>query len=233
MKMLKRILFKIFYPLSKIYLSKERSYTYNDITVKVLAGIFHPGLFFSTKILLNYIGTLDLKNKSLLELGAGTGLISIFVARQNAKVTASDINPTATKNIKLNAEKNNVKLKIIQSDLFDNIPQQSFDFIIINPPYFPRDPNNENEQAWFCGSDFQYFKNLFKQIGNYISISTNTIMILSEDCEIEMIKSIAEENGFVLNEIQKTKVWNEWNYLYRLSLLTNDPATLKLRRSGQ
>ena len=185
-KIIKRILFHILYPLSKIYLSKEKSYTYNDISVEVLPCVFHPGL------------------------------ISIFAAKQNANVTASDINSTAIKNIKLNAEKNKVELNIIQSDLFDSIPSQNFDYIIINPPYFPKEPKDENEQAWFCGSDFRFFKNLFKQIDNYICDSTNVIMILSEDCEIERIKSIAKENSFVLNEIQKTKVWNEWNYLFKV-----------------
>jgi len=219
--MIKKILFKILYPLSKIYLSKERNYTYKDITVKVLPGVFHPGLFFSTKILLKYLESIELKDKTLLELGAGTGLISIFAANQNAKVKATDINSVAIKNIKLNAEMNKVELNILRSDLFDNIPKQIFDFIIINPPYFPKDPKTESEQAWFCGSDFQFFRKLFKQIGDYICASTNIIIILSEDCDIEMIKSLAKENDFTLNEIHKEKVWNEWNYLYNITSTTN------------
>ncbi len=221
-KLTKRILFKILYPLSKIYLSKERNYTYKDITVKILPGVFHPGLFFSTKILLKYLESLELKNKTLLELGAGSGLISIFAAKQNAKVTATDISPSAIKNIKLNAEKNGVELNIIHSDLFDKIPEQTFNFIIINPPYFPKDPETENEQAWFCGSDFGFFKKSFKQIGDYIYDSTNAIMILSEDCNIEMIKSIAAENNFTLNEIHREKVLAEWNYLYNIASKNND-----------
>jgi len=216
-KPVKKILFKILYPLSKIYLSKERSYTYKGITVKVLPGVFHPGLFFSTKILLKHLESIELKDKTLLELGAGTGLISIFAAKQNARVTATDINFAAIKNIKLNAEMNSVELNIIHSDLFDSILQQTFDFIIINPPYFPKDPIDEKEYAWFCGGDFQFFRRLFKQIGDYICSSTNAIMILSEDCDIEIIKSLANENGFVLNEIHKEKVWNEWSYLFRIS----------------
>lgn len=215
--MIKRILFRILYPLSKIYLSKERTYKYNDITVKVLPGVFHPGLFFSTKILLNYLKSIELNEKTLLEFGAGTGLISIFVSKQNAKVTATDINPTAIKNIELNAKKNDVELNIIQSDLFDNIPPQIFEIIIINPPYFPKDPKNNNEYAWFCGSDFRFFKNLFTQIGDYISASTKTIMILSEDCDIEKIKSIAKKNSFALTEIHKERIWNEWNYLFNIT----------------
>ncbi len=215
--MIKRILFHILYPLSKIYLSKERTYKYNDIPVKVLPGVFHPGLFFSTKILLKYLTGLELKDKTLLELGAGTGLISIYSKKHNANVTATDVNPTAIKSIQLNAEKNNVKLNIIQSDLFDNIPPQIFEIIIINPPYFPKDPKNNNEYAWFCGSDFRFFKNLFAQIGDYISASTKIIMILSEDCDIEMIKSIAKKNSFALTEIHKERIWNEWNYLFNIT----------------
>jgi len=220
-KPVKKILFKILYPLSKIYLSKERNHTYKDITVKVLPGVFHPGLFFSTKILLKYLESIELKDKTLLELGAGTGLISIFAANQNAKVTATDINSSAIKNIKLNAEMNSVELKVLHSDLFTYIPEQTFDFIIINPPYYPKDPKDEKEYAWFCGSDFSFFKRLFKQIGDYICTSTNEIMILSEDCDIEMIKSLAKENDFALNELHREKVWNEWNYLYKITPTTN------------
>jgi len=215
--MIKRILFRILYPLSKIYLSKVRTYKYNDIAVKVLPGVFHPGLFFSTKILLKYLTGLELKDKTLLELGAGTGLISIIAAKQNSKVTAADINSAAIKNIALNAEMNKVELNIIQSDLFDNIPPQVFEVIIINPPYFPKDPKNNDEYAWFCGSDFRFFKYLFAQIGDYICASTKTIMILSEDCDIEMIKSIAKKNDFALTEIHKEKIWSEWNYLFSIS----------------
>ena len=150
-----------------------------------MPGVFHPGLFFSTKILLKYLESIELKDKTLLELGAGTGLISVFAANQNAKVKATDINSVAIKNIKLNAEMNKVELNILRSDLFDNIPKQIFDFIIINPPYFPKDPKTESEQAWFCGSDFQFFRKLFKQIGDYICASTNITIILSEDCDID------------------------------------------------
>jgi release factor glutamine methyltransferase len=220
-KTIKRILFRILYPLSKIYLSKERIYTYEDITVKVLPGVFHPGLFFSTKILLKYLESIELNEITLLELGAGTGLISISAAKQNAKATATDINSTAIRNIKLNAEMNSVELSILHSDIFDNIPEQTFDFVIINPPYFAKDQKNEKEYAWFCGSDFHFFRKLFKQIGDYICASTNVIMILSEDCDIEMIKSLAKENDFTLNEIHKEKVWNEWSYLYKITPTTN------------
>jgi release factor glutamine methyltransferase len=184
----------------------------------VSPGVFHPGLFFSTRILLNYIEKIDLKNKNVLELGAGTGLISIYSAKNSASVTASDISYNAVNNIKKNSMSNAVELQIIHSSLFDKITPQIFDLIIINPPYFPKDPKNEKEYGWFCGNDFQYFVKLFDQLDDYINSSTNTIMILSEDCDTERIIAIAKNKNFILTEISRKRKWTEWSYLFRIQL---------------
>ncbi len=212
----KKLLFPLLSSAYNFYSSKERSYTYKGINVRVMPGVFHPGLFFSTKLLLEYISQNDLKDKTVLELGAGSGFISIYCARQNAKVTASDINPTAIKNIIKNSELNNAKLEVIESDLFDNIVIKNFDYIIINPPYFPKNPKNEKELAWFCGNDFQYFKKLFAQLNNYKTEETFVLIILSEDCDIQRITSIANENHFSMNIVFQKKVFWEANYIFRI-----------------
>ena len=215
-KFIKRNLFRLLYPLSKYYLSKERRYKYKDIHITVMPYVFHPGLFFSTKIILEYLEGKNLKGISLLELGAGTGIISIFCAKREAEVTATDISSTAIKNIEQNSIINSVNINIIQSDLFAEIPEQKFEWIIINPPYYPRDPINEYEQAWFCGSKFQFFTQLFDQLGLYSDISSNITMILSEDCDIKNISRIAENKLFKLNEITRIRKWGEWNHLYKI-----------------
>ncbi len=215
-KFLKKTLFPFLSFFYKQYSSKEKNYSYNGIKVKILPGVFHPGLFFSTKLLIEFVSELSLKDKKILELGAGSGLISIYCAKQNAVVTASDISAIAIENIKLNALSNNVSINIIKSDLFDEIPKQDFDFVIINPPYFPKDPKNESESAWFCGSDFQYFKKLFSQLSNYKTSNSIVLMILSEDCDVSRIKSIAEENNFNFSLVFQKKVLWEENFIYRI-----------------
>lgn len=215
-KFLKKTLFPFLSFFYKQYSSKEKNYSYNGIKVKILPGVFHPGLFFSTKLLIEFVSELSLKDEKILELGAGSGLISIYCAKQNAVVTASDISAIAIENIKLNALSNNVSINIIKSDLFDEIPKQDFDFVIINPPYFPKDPKNESESAWFCGSDFQYFKKLFSQLSNYKTSNSIVLMILSEDCDVSRIKSIAEENNFNFSLVFQKKVLWEENFIYRI-----------------
>lgn len=209
--------------LAKVYTSKERKYSFypsegpgKDIKVIVKPGVFHPGLFISTKILLNFINDLNLETKSFLELGAGSGIISILAAKKGAVVYASDISRTATENIKLNAEMNDVKINVIDSDLFKNLPQQEFDFIIINPPYYQKNPETEEDYAWFCGNNYEYFTNLFNSLPSYINRSSKVYIILSEVCNITKIKSIGESNGFNWKiELQKS-VWGEKNFIYSL-----------------
>lgn len=215
----KKIAGKILKPLVRIYLSKPRKFRWKNIKIDVKPGVFHPGIFFSTKVLLGYIEeNLHLQNKSLLELGAGSGLISIFAAKKGAFVTASDVSFTAIKNIRENAHKNLVNLKIIHSDLFDKIDADpAFDIIIINPPYYPENPVNEQELAWYCGKNFEYFKNLFRELELHIHKTTTVLMVLSQDCKINAIKKIAKLYGFRLNEVQQKKTWWEVNYIFEIT----------------
>jgi release factor glutamine methyltransferase len=202
--------------LAKIYTSKEREFSFKEIKVKIKPGVFHPGLFISTKILLNFVDELILENKSFLELGAGSGIISILAAKKRAVVYASDISSIAVENIKLNAERNDVKINLIESDLFKNIQEQQFDFIIINPPYYQKDPKTEEDYAWFCGSNYEYFTNLFDSLSEYINNNSKVFMILSEVCDIEKIKSIGESRGYTWNTELRKKVWGEKNYIYSI-----------------
>ena len=202
--------------LANVYTRKEREFSYNNITVKVLPGVFHPGLFFSSKMLLNFMDTLNLEGKTFLELGAGTGIISILAAKKGAVVYASDISSKAVENVRLNAIKNNVQISIFTSDLFKNIPDMQFDYIIINPPYYKRDPLEDEEYAWFCGSNFEYFTSLFNSISNNIDKHSQVFMILSEVCDIQEIKSIGMEKGFAWKLKMKKQFWGEKNYIFEI-----------------
>lgn len=202
--------------LAGIYTKKERRFSYKNITIIVSPGVFHPGLFFSTKMFLNFIDTLNLENKTVLELGAGTGIISILAAKKGAEAYASDISTKAVKNIGMNAEMNNVWINLFTSDLFRHIPDMQFDYIFINPPYYNRDPKKEEEYAWFCGSNFEYFKSLFSSLSSYMKKNSKTFMILSEVCDIQKIKSIGAGNELEWKVKMKKQFWGEKNFIFEI-----------------
>ena len=217
--MIRQLLKKLTHPILKYgtqkWSSKPRLYTYEDIEVIVMPDVFPPHYTISTKILLEYIKPLDIKDKTLLELGCGSGIVALYAAKKEAIVTASDINNIALKALEKAAKKNSLELAILNSNLFNKLSQLSFDYIIINPPYYPKTPKNIKEQAWFCGENFEYFKSLFLQLSN--RNDKNILMILSQDCDIQKIKNIASLNHFQLDlELERTR-FNEKNFIFKVS----------------
>jgi release factor glutamine methyltransferase len=213
---LKHIVAHTYKPLLIKYLSKTRMYKWGGIKLEIPPQVFHPGFFFSTQLLLQYINRLPLQNKNLLELGAGSGLIAMYAAKQGAVVTATDINPIAIKYLHSNSVQNNVSLEIIRSDLFTDIPNHSFDIIAINPPYYKKQPVTLQDFAWFCGENGQYFSGLFSQLAGYIHDKTETIMVLCDGCDIAMIETAAARNGFELQLVLTKQNMLEKNFIYKI-----------------
>jgi release factor glutamine methyltransferase len=181
-------------------------------------SVFPPQLTLSTKILLEFLSKLDLNNKTLLELGCGCGIISLYASKEGARVTSSDINEIALDHLKLASSKNDLEVEVVYSDLFDQMNNRSFDYIIINPPYYPKDPRDIKEQAWYCGKDFNYFKRLFNQLPDFLSKENRTYIILSEDCDIQRIKDIALEDNITLIEVHRITKFGEINFIYSTNL---------------
>jgi len=213
---IKRIVSPFLKKASSIYLSKPRKYSYKDISVWVQPSVFPPFITISTKLLLEFIEKLPLQNKTFLELGCGCGILSVLAAKKDAIVTATDINTIALKSLEKNAADNGVSIEILNSDLFENLKEKSFDYIIINPPYYPKNPTSLAENAWYCGENFEYFEKLFFQLPKYINDTNEVYMILSEDCETNIITSIAEKNKLSLKCILKKTVFKEANYIYKI-----------------
>ncbi len=218
---MRNLIKKIIHPFLKvgtnIFFSIPQKYTYKGVSVMVVPGVFPPHHTLSTKILLDYINSLNLTSKSFLELGCGSGIISLFASSKGAIVTASDINPNALEALAEASKKNQFPVETIYSDLFTNLSNLQFEYIIINPPYYPKQPVNIKEHAWYCGENFEYFEKLFMQLPKFLNKSNNILMILSEDCAIEKIKHIAVKNDLILNSILEKKVINETNYIFKIT----------------
>ncbi len=77
------------------------------------------------------------KNKSVLDIGSGSGILAETAIKVQAKsVLASDTTPESIKLLK------SKKIPAIKSDLFKKI-KGKYDLIIFNPPYLPQDKRED------------------------------------------------------------------------------------------
>lgn len=83
---------------------------------------------------------ISLEKKKILDMCTGSGCIAVSLAKfiEGASVFAADISEEALNVAKSNAEKNNVLVNFVHSDLFNNI-NDKFDVIVSNPPYIKTD----------------------------------------------------------------------------------------------
>ena len=72
-----------------------------------------------------------------LDIGTGTGIIALLMAKRAKFVLGVDINPIAIEIARENARINGIKnVEFRVSDLFENVKGR-FDIITFNPPYLP------------------------------------------------------------------------------------------------
>ncbi|MFQ5833045.1 MAG: HemK2/MTQ2 family protein methyltransferase [Candidatus Thorarchaeota archaeon] len=110
----------------------------DDVDVIVDSGVYPPSE--DTYLLLE---TIRLKGSdSFLEIGCGTGIISVAAAKRVKQVIAVDVSLDAVRNTLKNLEQNSLvhRCEILQSDLLTSISSEAkFSVIAFNPPYLQRD----------------------------------------------------------------------------------------------
>jgi len=223
----KRVRNLIYKPFVEWYTSRESSYKYRDILVKVKPGVFHPRFFSSTGFLLEFFEFINFNRKKVLEIGSGSGLISIFTANEGANVTAIDICPLAVENTNLNVVSNQDKISlyggnvtVLQSNLFENVPAGIFDLLILNPPFYQGDVKKPGDHAWYAGRDMEYFEELFSKCRNYMSRDSEMYMVLSEDCNFNKIFEIAKKNAVLIKAVAVKQFITENLYIFKITIPT-------------
>jgi len=221
-RILMRVFFRIFLskvvkPLLGIYLKKNRQTRVGTFSILVYDGVFHPQFFFSTKYFFEFLSLQEIKSQKALEIGSGTGILSLLAYQMGAETTAIDVDVNAVRNTEINFENTFGKqhqAKIYQSNLFENVPNQKFDLILINPPYFFKKIIDPKEFAWHCGEDGEYFERLFAGISAYIHNNSKIYMVLAENCDIKRIERMAYKNDLVLIKKHEKKIYWERNFIF-------------------
>lgn len=177
---------------------------YGGLSFRVLPNVYAPEFFddslWYAKQLKDIVG-----NKSLLEIGTGTGVIAVFCAQNGADVVATDINPDAVENARINATRHNLNISVREGNLYEPLkPQEKFDFIFWAHPFNNWDMPIE-DMLLKSGIDPRYesLKGYIAGAKNYLTSEGKLLLGTGDSADLKMIAELAIQNGYELKLLQE------------------------------
>jgi len=128
------------------YITGQQEFWSLDFIVSSDVLVPRPETELLVEIALKELANLaDTKLPRILELGTGSGAISVAIATESpqAQIVATEISPAALAIARWNACRHGVSkaIRFLQGDLFTALDQEhenDFDLVVSNPPYIPR-----------------------------------------------------------------------------------------------
>ena len=155
------------------------------------------------------------KGQSVLEIGTGSGLVSMYASLLTDDVTATDINFNALELAEKNFKLNNINtIKLEFGDLFEPVKDRKFDVILFNTPYLPTDSgdiiNDDLNYAFDGGLDGRKVIDRFiNQVSNHLNDKGIVQIIQSSLSDNDRTLDMFDRNGFVAEIAESEKFFFE------------------------
>jgi release factor glutamine methyltransferase len=161
------------------------------------------------------------KNKSFLDMGAGSGIQSEEAIRSHAKkILAVDINEESIKILK------SKKIPSLKSDLFKRV-KGKFNLIAFNPPYLPKDKREDKESRLITTGGEKGDEIIIKfleQVKKHLTKDGKILIVLSSLTPKKRILSKLKSKKFKKKIISKEKLFMEKLEVWEISFFNNDNA---------
>jgi release factor glutamine methyltransferase len=164
----------------------------------------------------------NLGNYSILDIGTGSGCISIALAKYypESRITAIDISEESLNIAKINAESNNVSEKISfeNKDILKNFNfKDKFDIIVSNPPYISINEYKSNSQ-----------KEIFYEPKNALTDNSDGLTFYRRFAD-EFDKHLNEDGCFLLEMSynQSEEIESLFNKKYDIELIKDFNGILR------
>ena len=166
--------------------------------------------------------TKNFKKCKVLDIGTGSGAISISVAKfSGAEVTAVDVSKSALEVAKQNAKDLDAKVTFIQSDLFSQLKKkQKYDIIVSNPPYIRSldiegldgEVKNYDPRLALDGGDdgLDFYRRISAEAKEHLTKGGKIFFEIGKG-QFTQVKNILAKNGF-----EDIKGIKDYNKIYRI-----------------
>jgi len=154
----------------------------------------------------------DMKRREkALDMGCGSGILSLILAKFFKKVVAVDINPFAIRCTILNAYLNGCRRRItaFTSDLFSRIKGDNYDMIVFNTPYLINAKPYDSAYSGSLKLIREFILNAKKIISLQGKILFTWMFRSWNDPHMEYLSRILYESELHWNIVSSRKVYDE------------------------
>jgi HemK-related putative methylase len=138
--------------------------SWDGLSILVLPDVLNPVVFRSGTLLAGALSKLPSPTRRegaprALDMGTGSGIGALALARAGFSVVAVDVNPEAVRCARINALLNRLdgRVDVREGDLFATAGEEPFDVVAFNPPFFDGDPADLHDAAWRGAGVFERF----------------------------------------------------------------------------
>jgi release factor glutamine methyltransferase len=182
--------------------------------------VFHPRYFIASEYFSRFVTQLDLRDRSVIDIGTGSGIIALSAARAGAaNVVAVDINPHAALSARENAATHGFgdRVSVLCGNLLSALsPRAQFDVILCNPPFFSGEPIDLADRAWHAGPGYRDIKALFEQARTRLAPGGRFYVLLSTHSDLPLIGSLIEQAKFRARLVARKSLLIESLVLFEL-----------------
>lgn len=109
-------------------------------------GVFAPVRGEHVELVARALEAFPARGRTAFDVGTGTGVLAILLARAGARVVATDAEPRAVACARENAARFGVEkqVEVVEADLF---PPGRADLVVMNPPWIPGEAHTPLERA--------------------------------------------------------------------------------------
>ena len=156
--------------------------------------------------------------QKILEVGTGTGLISLMLAQRNAnaEITALDLNEDAVKLAQENFKNSpfSERLQFFHQDFKTFESQKEYDFVVCNPPFF--EENNSVKDILARQQVELTFRNLIEKASKILS-SEGIFSVIIPSESAQEFENLAED--FDLYLVRKVNIFGIENGVLKRNVL--------------
>ncbi len=185
--------------------NRTMKFYYKDLILEIPSSVYYPRE--DSLLMAKTLENADFRNKKCLDMGCGSGLLAIIMAKNN-DVTAVDINKEAVRATIANANKCEVKLKAFFSDLFSFI-KDSYDLIVFNSPYLPV-PDDKDITYSGGRTGREVIGRFISQVKACLNKDGRVLLLISSLTGEKTVLDAFSNNNFSARTIAREKVpWEE------------------------